>query len=205
MSAETPDDEYIPGLDNTSITPEVDNPTRDTIVAPPQNESTVIPNEFIVIKNKERILPYVEPQWPKENHFKFKNIKDQEALANVLAPKDSGFIAVFSTTRDKPHITLWRGTFKDDKKIKIEGTKEGKIHFLYHDKNKPENKYIKLYLFDFTDNAFHSDIKSKLINFFENFTPVAPVANLPQQGGKKKRRTVKRRHAKRKTNRRNKY
>jgi hypothetical protein len=204
MSVETPDngdyDEKIPGLDEMPSTSEVDKPAVDEIVAPPQNKSKVIPNEFINIKNKDRILPYVISQPVKKNHFMFKNEKDQENLGNILAPNDSGFTAVFSTTKDKPHIML-----------KIGEKVEGKIHFLYYDGNKVNEKHIKIYLFDFTDSTVHSDIKSKLINFFENFTPAVPAAinsnPQQQQGGKKKRRNTKKRrvvkkYAKRKTNRR---
>jgi hypothetical protein len=204
--------EYIPGLDhNENITEDnhEQNVTSYEVaaeaeepIASNKNKSHVIKNEFIIIENKDKVLPYVTSQTPKTNHFMFKNIKDQENLGSVLAPKDSGFTAVFSTTRDKPHITLTRGN-------KI----EGKIHFLYYDKNKSDNKYIKLYLFDFTDNEVHSDIKNKLKSFFENFTPANSSVSQQQQGGKKKRSalysakrrravTKGRRHAKRKTNKR---
>lgn len=210
MSEETLDsgdyDEKIPGLEDKTSLDEKDAyspPVETDSYSPPtpsNGKPAVIPNEFIIIGNKEKILPYVISQPVKKNHFMFKNIKDQENLGGILAPNDSGFTAVFSTTRDKPHIMLKRG-----EKV------EGKIHFLYYDGNKVNEKHIKIYLFDFIDSTVHSDIKSKLINFFENFTPAVPTTinsnSQQQQGGKKKRRNTKKRrvvkkYAKRKTNRR---
>ena len=71
----------------------------------------------------------------------------------------------------------------------------GKIHFLYYNENTPEDKYIKLYLFDFVDPDQYSIVKEELVKFFENFKP---SKNL--QGGNKRktnikhRRTHKKRH-----------
>lgn len=138
--------------------------------------------ETVEIQNKTSILPYVTSQSPRKKHFMFTNDADREQLSNIL--KNTGLTVEYSTVRDKPYISL----MENNELV-------GKIHFLYYNENTPEDKYIKLYLFDFIDPDQYSTVKSKLVNFFENFKP---SKNL--QGGNKRksntkhRRTHKKRH-----------
>ena len=138
--------------------------------------------ETVEIQNKSRILPYVTSQSPRKKHFMFTNDADREQLSNIL--KNTGLTVEYSTVRDKPYISL----MKDNELV-------GKIHFLYYNENTPEDKYIKLYLFDFVDPDQYSIVKEELVKFFENFKP---SKNL--QGGNKRktnikhRRTHKKRH-----------
>ena len=138
--------------------------------------------ETVEIQNKTSILPYVTSQSPRKKHFMFTNDADREQLSNIL--KNTGLTVEYSTVRDKPYISL----MKDNELV-------GKIHFLYYNENTPEDKYIKLYLFDFVDPDQYSIVKEELVKFFENFKP---SKNL--QGGNKRktnikhRRTHKKRH-----------
>ena len=138
--------------------------------------------ETVEIQNKTSILPYVTSQSPRKKHFMFTNDADREQLSNIL--KNTGLTVEYSTVRDKPYISL----MKDNELV-------GKIHFLYYNENTPEDKYIKLYLFDFVDPDQYSTVKEELVKFFENFKP---SKNL--QGGNKRktnikhRRTHKKRH-----------
>jgi hypothetical protein len=129
--------------------------------------------EPIEIQNKSKILPYVTSQSPRKKHFMFTNNADRERLSDIL--KNTGLTVEYSTVRDKPYITL----MKDNELV-------GKIHFLYYNENTPEDKYIKLYFFDFVDPDQYSTVKSKLVNFFENFKP---SKNL--QGGNKRKHSKK--------------
>ena len=144
--------------------------------------------ETVEIQNKTIILPYVTSQSPRKKHFMFSNDADKERLSDIL--KNTGLTVEYSTVRDKPYISL----MKDNELV-------GKIHFLYYNENTPEDKYIKLYLFDFVDPDLYSTVKSKLVNFFENFTP---SKNL--QGGNKRKSNTKhhRTHKKRRNIRRKK-
>ena len=138
--------------------------------------------ETVEIQNKTSILPYVTSQSPRKKHFMFTNDADRERLSDIL--KNTGLTVEYSTVRDKPYISL----MKDNELV-------GKIHFLYYNENTPEDKYIKLYLFDFVDPDQYSIVKEELVKFFENFKP---SKNL--QGGNKRktnikhRRTHKKRH-----------
>jgi len=129
--------------------------------------------ETVEIQNKTRILPYVTSQFPRKKHFMFTNNSDRERLSDIL--KNTGLTVEYSTVRDNPYITL----MKDNELV-------GKIHFLYYNENTPEDKYIKLYLFDFVKPDQYSIVKSKLVNFFENFKP---SKNL--QGGNKRKHSKK--------------
>jgi|UniRef100_A0A6C0DY98 hypothetical protein len=145
--------------------------------------------EPVEIINKTTVLPYVTSQSPRNKHFKFINDSDTVQLTNVLE-SIPGLTVEYNTVRDKPYITLTK-----NKEL------VGKIHFLYYNENTPEDKYIKLYLFDFVDPDLYSTVKSKLVNFFENFTP---SKNL--KGGNKRKSNTKhhRTHKKRRNIRRKK-
>jgi hypothetical protein len=127
----------------------------------------------VEIQNKTRILPYVTSQSPRKKHFMFSNDADRERLSDIL--KKTGLTVEYSTVRDKPYISLMK-----------ENELVGKIHLLYYNENTPDDKYIKLYLFDFVDPDQYSIVKSKLVNFFENFTP---SKNL--KGGNKRKSNTK--------------
>ena len=131
--------------------------------------------ETVEIQNKTSILPYVTSQSPRKKHFMFTNDADREQLSNIL--KNTGLTVEYSTVRDKPYISL----MKDNELV-------GKIHFLYYNENTPEDKYIKLYLFDFVDPDQYSIVKEELVKFFENFKP---SKNL--QGGNKRKSNIKHR------------
>lgn len=130
--------------------------------------------EPIEIQNTTKILPYVKSQPVRTKHFQFTNDTDTLQLTKVLK-SIPGLTVEYSTFRDKPYITL----MKYNELV-------GKIHFLYYNENTPEDKYIKLYFFDFVDPDQYSTVKSKLVNFFENFKP---SKNL--QGGNKRKSNKK--------------
>ena len=129
--------------------------------------------ETIEIINKTNILPYVTSQNPRNKHFKFNNDNDTLQLTSVLE-SIPGLTVEYNTIRDKPYISL----IKNNELV-------GKIHFLYYNENKPEDKYIKLYLFDFVDSDFHNRVKDILVKFFENFKP------FHIQGGNKQKQDKK--------------
>ena len=123
--------------------------------------------ETVEIQNKTKVLPYVTSQSPRKKHFRFINDGDTKQLTAVLE-SIPGLTVEFSTVRDKPYILL-----------KKNSELVGKIHFLYYNENTPEDKYIKLYLFDFVDPDLYNTVKDKLVQFFENFKASK------QLGGKK--------------------
>ena len=124
--------------------------------------------ETIEIQNKSTVLLYVESQPVRVKHFQFKSDNDTKQLTAVLE-SIPGLTVKYSTVRDNPYITLTKG----DELV-------GKIHFLYYNENTPEDRYIKLYLFDFVDPDLYNIVKNKLVKFFENFTASK------QLGGRKK-------------------
>lgn len=158
-------------------------PKPESKKTPEMTNNGKVKPEPVEIQNKTKILPYVKSQPVRTKHFQFTNDTDTLQLTKVLK-SIPGLTVEYSTVRDKPYITL----IKDNELV-------GKIHFLYYNENTPEDKYIKLYLFDFIDPDQYSTVKSKLVNFFENFKP---SKNL--QGGNKRksntkhRRTHKKRH-----------
>ena len=167
--------------------------SEPSLIEPESSNSQMTKNgkvkpETVEIQNKTSILPYVTSQSPRKKHFMFTNDADREQLSNIL--KNTGLTVEYSTVRDKPYISL----MKDNELV-------GKIHFLYYNENTPEDKYIKLYLFDFVDPDLYSTVKSKLVDFFENFKP---SKNL--QGGNKRKSNTKhhRTHKKRRNIRRKK-
>ena len=167
--------------------------SEPSLIEPESSNSQMTKNgkvkpETVEIQNKTIILPYVTSQSPRKKHFMFSNDADKERLSDIL--KNTGLTVEYSTVRDKPYITL----IKDNELV-------GKIHFLYYNENTPEDKYIKLYLFDFVDPDLYSTVKSKLVDFFENFKP---SKNL--QGGNKRKSNTKhhRTHKKRRNIRRKK-
>ena len=161
--------------------------------APPPNESEPEPEktemtnngkvkpETVEIQNKTAVLPYVTSQSPRTKHFQFKNTNDKDNLTKVFT--NNGLTVEYNTVRDKPYITLNKG-----------GETVGKIQFLYYNENTPQDKYIKLHLFDFTDPSLYSTVKSKLVDFFENFKPAAK-----EQGGARRKSSKKHRHIPRRT------
>ena len=173
IEASEPEPESKPEPELESKTPEM---TKNGKVKP----------EPIEIQNKSKILPYVTSQSPRKKHFMFTNNADRERLSNIL--KNTGLTVEYSTFRDKPYITL----MKDNELV-------GKIHFLYYNENTPEDKYIKLYFFDFVDPDQYSTVKSKLVNFFENFKPSKNLqgdnkrkSNTKHHSTHKKRRNIRR-------------
>lgn len=167
--------------------------SEPSLIEPESSNSQMTKNgkvkpETVEIQNKTIILPYVTSQSPRKKHFMFSNDADKERLSDIL--KNTGLTVEYSTVRDKPYITLTK-----NKEL------VGKIHFLYYNENTPEDKYIKLYLFDFVDPDLYSTVKSKLVDFFENFKP---SKNL--QGGNKRKSNTKhhRTHKKRRNIRRKK-
>ena len=167
--------------------------SEPSLIEPESSNSQMTKNgkvkpETVEIQNKTSILPYVTSQSPRKKHFMFTNDADREQLSNIL--KNTGLTVEYSTVRDKPYISL----MKDNELV-------GKIHFLYYNENTPEDKYIKLYLFDFVDPDQYSTVKEELVKFFYNFKP---SKNL--QGGNKRKSNTKhhRTHKKRRNIRRKK-
>jgi len=167
--------------------------SEPSLIEPESSNSQMTKNgkvkpETVEIQNKTIILPYVTSQSPRKKHFMFTNDADREQLSDIL--KNTGLTVEYSTVRDKPYITL----IKDNELV-------GKIHFLYYNENTPDDKYIKLYLFDFVDPDQYSTVKEELVKFFYNFKP---SKNL--QGGNKRKSNTKhhRTHKKRRNIRRKK-
>ena len=167
--------------------------SEPSLIEPESSNSQMTKNgkvkpETVEIQNKTIILPYVTSQSPRKKHFMFTNDADREQLSDIL--KNTGLTVEYSTVRDKPYISL----MKDNELV-------GKIHFLYYNENTPDDKYIKLYLFDFVDPDQYSTVKEELVKFFYNFKP---SKNL--QGGNKRKSNTKhhRTHKKRRNIRRKK-
>jgi hypothetical protein len=148
------------------------------------NDGKVKP-ETIEIQNKTKVMPYVISQPVRTKHFMFTNDADRQKLTEIL--ENNGLTVEYSTVRDKPYITL----------KKASGT-VGKIHFLYYNENTPEDKYVKIYLFDFIDPTLYSTVKNKLVNFFENFKPSKNLQGGARRKSSKKHRSIPRRTHKKK-------
>jgi hypothetical protein len=157
--------------------PEVETEPEQSSNIKMTKDGKVMP-ETVEIHNKTKVLPYVTSQSPRKKHFRFINDADREQLTGVLE-SIPGLTVEYSTVRDKPYILL-----------KKETTPVGKIHFLYYNENTPEDKYIKLYLFDFVDSNLYNTVKDKLVQFFENFK------SSKQLGGRKKSHRKHRTHKK---------
>jgi hypothetical protein len=207
------DKEPIPGLDDIPATePAAETVTEMPVAETEEIEEQTVPisvnkkkkglNPFIEITNKEKVLPYVTSQSPRKNHFKFKNINDQNNLAAALGDQ---YTIEFSEVRSRPHMAIYKKNNTNNQTNNQTKDIIGKVHFLYHDEKTPDNKYIKLYLYNFTDNEIQAEIEAKLKNFFENFKPVGAASATadaatnagPTGGGKRRvrhRKTMKKRH-----------
>jgi len=160
-----------------------------------------IPSESIAIIEKIKItrrenpqkiklLNYVKPQTNKYWHFIFKDkgLKDKftQTLQNIPG---YSLTVEYDERIDKPDIIL-----KHNNQI------VGKIHLLLSDRrdaNKPEDYYIKIYLFHFKSQQLFDAVKITIVHFFDNLLISSKKRNSTKRNQKQSRSMVKRSMAKR--------
>lgn len=122
----------------------------------------------IEIANKKTILRHVKPQESKYWHFKFIDPRNTNQMTTVLQSLDGYRLTVeYSFKINTADIKLIQNNIESNEIV-------GKIHLLLCDKrdaNLPNKYYCKLFFFHFKNHQLFQDVKTALVNFFENFKP----------------------------------
>jgi hypothetical protein len=134
-------------------------------------DSTPLKPETIVITTDQKrgIIEKLQPQKTKNWRFAFKNDKHKTELENILKGSNMNYRVEFNTKMDKPDITI----YKDDNII-------GRINLMLSDRRDIGDNtkyYCKIYFDSFTDAEVYSNIKNKVINFFNRLNTVTSNKN----------------------------
>ena len=147
------------------------NPLNSTpLKTTPLNSTALKPETIVITTDQKRgIIEKLQPQKTKNWRFAFKNDKHKTELENILKGSNMNYRVEFNTKMDKPDITI----YKDDNII-------GRINLMLCDRRDIGDNtkyYCKIYFDSFTDPEVYSNIKNKVINFFNRLNTVTNNKN----------------------------